>query len=63
MKLKNLEFQLQWPDEIKLVSLRKFITSNILKEGELVRWSIIDIRHSKNSHNEKTLLINAVIII
>ena len=63
MKLKNIDFLLQWSDDIKLVNLRKFIISNIRQKGEIVRWSIIDIKNSKNSHSDKILRINAVIII
>ena len=63
MKLKNIDFLLKWSNDVKLDNLREFIKSNISQKGEIVRWSIIDIKNSKNSHSDKILRISAVIII
>ena len=60
MKLSNVEFDLNWPSNIELKNLRKFILNNIAKRGEVIRWSINNIKESEI--NEKILTISAVII-
>ena len=60
MKISNVEFDLNWPSNIELKNLRKFILNNISKRGEVLRWSINNIKESEI--NEKTLTISAVII-
>ncbi len=61
MKLKKVNFYLNWPEYIEIVNLRKFIISNLVIKGDVIRWSIIDIQHSMDMLNTKTLLIYAVL--
>ncbi len=61
MKLRKVDFYLDWPASIKITNLRKFITENLIKKGGVIRWSIVDIKDSADTHNIKKIRINAVL--
>jgi len=61
MKLRKVDFYLDWPGSIKTINLRRFIIGNLMKKGEVIRWSIIDIKDSVDSPNIKKIRINAVL--
>ena len=61
MKLIRVDFYLDWPVSIEVINLRKYVMKNLLKKGELIRWSIIDIQNSKDSYDTKKLRIHAVL--
>jgi len=61
MKLRSIDFYLDWPLSIKIINLRKFIILNLIKKGKVIRWSIVDIKASVNSPNIKKIRINAVL--
>ena len=61
MKLRSIDFYLDWPFSIKLKNLREFIIANLEKKGDLIRWSIVDIQHSIDSSGTKKLKIKAVL--
>ena len=61
MKLSSVDYYLDWPVSIKLKNLRKFIIANLEKEGDLIRWSIVDIQNSIDSFGTKKLKIKAVL--
>ena len=61
MKLSTVDFYLDWPISIKLKNLREFIISNLEKKGDVIRWSIVDIQNSIDSHGMKKLKIKAVL--
>ena len=61
MKLSSVDYYLDWPVSIKLKNLREFIIANLEKKGDIVRWSIVDIRNSIDSLGTKKLKIKAVI--
>ena len=61
MKLSSVDYYLDWPVSIKLKNLREFITANLKKKGELIRWSIVDIQNSIDSCGTKKLKIKAVL--
>ena len=61
MKLRTVNFNLDWPVSIKLKNLREFIIANLEKKGDIVRWSIIDIQNSMDSYSTKKLRIKAVL--
>ena len=61
MKLKSVDFYLDWPVSIKLKNLREFIIANLEKKGDLIRWSIVDIQNPINSFGTKKLKIKAVL--
>ena len=62
MNLTNLEFDLNWPNEVQLKDLRKFILKNISQHGDVIRWSINKIEIQNNQNDQKSLKINAVIV-
>ena len=61
MKLNSIDYNLDWPVSIKLKNLRQFITANLEKKGDLIRWSIVDIQNSIDSFGTKKLKIKAVL--
>ena len=60
MKLHKVDFYLDWPVTIEVKTLRRYIIANLLKEGQVIRWSIIDIQNSLDNNNKK-LRIQAVL--
>ena len=61
MKLSEVDFYLDWPDSIEVKNLRKYLMVNLVKKGDIVRWSIVDIQNSIDSHSSKKLRIKAVL--
>ena len=61
MKLSSVDYYLDWPVSIKLKNLREFIIANLEKEGDVIRWSIVDIQNSFDSFGTKKLKIKAVL--
>ena len=61
MKLSSVDFYLDWPDSIKLQNLRAFIIACLEKKGDVIRWSIVDIRNSIDFYGTKKLRIKAVL--
>ena len=61
MKLSSVDFYLDWPVSIKLKNLREFIIANLENQGDLIRWSIVDIQNSIDSFGTKKIKIKAVI--
>ena len=61
MNLKKVDFYLDWPGSKNIIYLRRFITENLMKKGEVIRWSIVDIKESVDSSNIKKIRIKAVL--
>jgi hypothetical protein len=61
MNLKKVDFYLDWPGSKNIIHLRRFITENLMKKGEVIRWSIVDIKDSVESSNLKKIRIKAVL--
>jgi len=61
MKLIKVDFYLDWPVSIEVINLRKYVMINLMKQGEVIRWSIIDIKNSKDSKDTKQIRIHAVL--
>ena len=61
MNLKKVDFYLDWPGSKNIIHLRRFITENLMKKGEVIRWSIVDIKDSIESPNIKKIRIKAVL--
>ena len=61
MRLRKVDFCLDWPTSVKIIDLRGFIIGILNKKGRVIRWSIIDIKASVDSHNIKKIRINAVL--
>jgi len=62
MKLRKIDFSMDWPSSIKIINLRKFITGNLIKKGNVIRWFIVNIEDSEDSPNIKKIRINAVLV-
>ena len=61
MNLKKVDFYLDWPGSKNIIHLRRLIIENLMKKGEVIRWSIIDIKDSAESSNLKKIKIKAVL--
>ena len=61
MKLRKVDFYLDWPVSIKITHLRQFIIENLKNKGRVIRWSIVDIKASEYSPDMKKIRINAVL--
>ena len=59
MKLNNIIIELEWPQDIDIVNLRKFIISNFPKGVEIIRWYIDDIKIINNKTRKKLIKISA----
>ena len=57
--MQSIYCELLLPESIKAKDLRKFIIGEILKKGEIIRWSIYDI---VITGNKKILKINALVL-
>ena len=62
MNLKKVDFYLDWPGSKNIIYLRRFITENLIKKGEVIRWSIVDIKDSEQFSNIKKIRIKAVLV-
>ena len=60
MKLRKIDFYLDWPVSIKINNLRGFIIGNLMKKGRVIRWAIVDIKASEDS-SKKKIRIKAVL--
>ena len=59
MKLNSIVIELEWPQDIDIVDLRKFIMSNFPKGVEIIRWYIDDIKILNNKTRKKMIKISA----
>ena len=62
MKLRKVDFFLDWPRSKEIINLRRFIIENLMKKGDVIRWSIIDMKDSVDSSSIKKIRIKAVLI-
>ena len=61
MNLKKVDFYLDWPGSKNIIHLRRLIIENLMKKGEVIRWSIVDIKDSLESPDMKKIRIKAVL--
>ncbi len=61
MNLKKVDFYLDWPGSKNIIHLRRLIIENLIKKGDVIRWSIVDIKDSLESPNIKKIRIKAVL--
>ena len=61
MILKKVDFYIDWPGSKNIIYLRRLIIENLMKKGEVIRWSIVDIKDSVESSNIKKIRIKAVL--
>ena len=62
MNIKFAEIEIDWPSEIKVVSLRKYILSRLSKYGEPLRWAISSVSSSSEKCKQR-ISIEAVFLI
>ncbi len=62
MNIKFVEIEIDWPSEIKVVSLKKYILSTLSKYGEPLRWAISSVSNSSEKCMKK-ISIEAVFLI
>ena len=62
MILKKVDFYIDWPGSKNIIHLRRLIIENLMKKGEVIRWSIEDIKDSVESLNIKKIRIKAVLV-
>ena len=59
MKLNNIIIELEWPQDIDILDLRRFIISNFPKGVEIIRWYIDEIIILNNKTRKKLIKISA----
>ena len=59
MKLNSIVIELEWPQDIDIVDLRRFIINNFPKGFEIIRWYIDDIKIIDNKTRKKLIKISA----
>ena len=59
MKLNNIIIELNWPQDIDIEDLRKFIISSFPKGVEIIRWYIDEIKIINNKTRKKLIKISA----
>ena len=62
MNIKFAEIEIDWPSEIKVVSLKKYILSRLRKYGEPLRWAISSVSNPSEKCMQK-ISIEAVFLI
>ncbi len=62
MRLKLIELDLQWPDELPIGHLRSWVIAQLSEYGEPLRWAITDIIFRQNPDGLPKLKVEAVII-
>ena len=62
MNIKFIEIEIDWPSEIKLVSLKMYILSKLSKYGEPLRWAISSLSNPSEKCMQK-IRIEAVFLI
>ena len=60
MKLNSIIIELEWPQDIDILDLRKLIISNFPKGVEMIRWHIDEIKILNNKTRKKLIKINAL---
>ena len=59
MNLRRLDQKLAWPDTVPTKELRGFVLSQLLHEGELLRWAITAV--IRDSSGARWLQLEAVV--
>ena len=62
MNLEFIELELDWPSELSVFDLRKYILSKLMNYGEPLRWAITSLTNNSRQSIQK-ISIEAVLII
>ena len=57
MRLDNVVIELEYPQNIDISDLRKFIINNLPKEVEIIRWYIDDVKILNKKARKKLMRI------
>ena len=63
MNIQFAEIEIDWPSEIKVVSLKKYILSRLSKYGEPLRWAISSVSNPSSEKCMQKISIEAVFLI
>ena len=59
MNLEFIELELDWPSELSLFDLRKYILAKLMNYGEPLRWAITSV----TTHSEKKIQIISIEVV
>ena len=59
MNLEFIELDLDWPFELSLLDLKKYISSKLMEYGEPLRWAITSV----TNHPEKKIQIISIEVV
>ena len=62
MNLKFIELELDWPSDLRVFELRKYILSMLMNYGEPLRWAITS-STNYSRHSIQKISIEAVLIV
>ena len=62
MNIEFIEFELDWPSELSVFDLRKYILSKLMSYGQPLRWAITSLTNYSRGSTQK-ISIEAVLII
>ena len=62
MNIEFIELDIDWPSELSVFDLRKFILSKLMNYGEPLRWAITSLTTNSGKTTQK-ISIEAVLII
>ena len=63
MRLKTIELNINWPNEITLFSLRNYLIGQIEQYGQPLRWAITEIQPLNMKTHSRRLKLEAVVVI
>ncbi len=63
VRLKTIELNIDWPDEITLFSLRNYLIGQIEQYGQPLRWAITEIQPLNMKTHSRRLKLEAVVVI
>ncbi len=63
MRMNSLVLKLEWPENIPIQDLRRYVLEELRDSGEPIRWAITGIFCSPTSARTRELNIEAVVII
>ena len=63
MRLKTIELNIDWPDEITLFSLRNYLIGQIEQYGQPLRCAITEIQPLNMKTHSRRLKLEAVVVI
>ena len=62
VNLEFIELDLEWPSEVSVFDLRKYVKSNLIEYGEPLRWAITSVGTCSEKKTQK-ISIEVVLII